>query len=544
MAAGINKVLESLSINLAFAAPAPYGPIAAAGLGGLFGVLDLFGGSGSDPFEKIVDAIRTMISEAVEELEGYMRQLNIEKAEGDVVAFFQWYQLKIAGQTTAPIVQADITLIEGDPAHGVTGILEELETAHSFLSGSLLNNLVSFSTDNYVNPSSSVATRDEDAILSVLMATMTALIAASKLQIRLHAACAAFYAPDDAFGKCQDAAADKAFQVHVEAWAAGIEGLKSLIGDQRGRLPSTLLPTDTFVNGPWWGDFDSTDVYSGPAKCIATTYRQLLRPPLVMPLPWDTTVSIPPPSSFPPFSLSSLGPSGWGAALETLAMWRVLRRIGQIIIKNDYVKSIPGNFNFFQVLDGATQIDLGGADFQFDSAKVHVDSPAGDYSHACAAAASAVDTFLSSQKPGQANATTWFDDIRIVEGWHDGLQQILKMIPPERPGNTAVIHAWSNGPPDSASEWAKADHVCYAFAFRVDNTFPRRTEFGSPIEIRAAGVPRWKPDIHAIPSNPAPGGQTEIWRQFIHGDDRRLPRIVAIVPGSTTQFVDTDLGLD
>jgi hypothetical protein len=540
MATQLNNILQGVSTNLAFALPGPFGAIVGAGITGLWGTVNLFAPSGPSEAEVVIKAIQGMIDGAVKELEGYMRQLNLEKAEGDAATFFEWYSENIAGLSDdALITQADVDLVEKN-------LLPKLEAANSFASGSLLNNLVSLSTDNYVREATILTARDQDEIMSVLMATMTALIAALKLQIRLHALCAAFYAPDPVSGRCENIDADRLFQDHVREWRQALEIFKHVIGPKPAELSDTLYRDD--ASSPWppislhrmnlgWIQPIRADANAGPTRPIDTIWREWVVQKNVN-RNWDIhkPLRLPPPALFDSFDLNAAAVNGRAAALEQLALRRLLRRLSRwaILLELHVIAVFDANPDVEVWLPGRAQVLVSE---KWDDSSATSGIRTGGHVEIWATA------FLADQNFQQKNATTWFTDLGIIDGWRDGLQKILAMEPPARPGNTAVIHAWSDSDkPPADSEWATAEQVRYAFSFRADNTLPERSQWGSPLDVRG----RWKPQLHAIEKNPVSGGKTEIWRQFRepNADAWRLPKIVATIDGTVTQYEDDDPATD
>jgi hypothetical protein len=502
MASGVPGILEGISTNLAFALPSPWGPIGAAGLGGLFGLVDLFGGGGPS-IADLIKAVSDMIQQAVSELEGYMRQLNVEKAQSDAATFFEWYRDNISGQDDTALTDADVATIE-------TTILPKLEEANSFLNGSLLNDLVSMSSDSYVRADTPVDRKD-DAVLSVLLMTMTALIAALKLNIRLHAAIASLCAPVD--GRCQTKDDDEKFQVHTQAWLNATATLTTLIG--------TKAPAD-----PRYWDEIADVRHKDPQLSykLSESIDKVLPQPLG--ITWVTNDFRFPPT-LPTLSISDLlADFGWGGALRELVTHRLLRRLRE----------------FYPV-----DMDEHDAYIFWDNLAKngHGESPRTPRGEAITALRYNFGTQAKMLFDSRTGAETFGSDLDVIDGWGKGLAQIRGLLPPDPQGNTAVVSTWAADPPPTGSRWLTAVQVQYAFSYRSPTNGPSlRNAWGAPFDV----AKQWKPKLRHIQSG-LNGADIEVWRRFAFLDkngeasELGLPEIVAALPAATTEYVDDDPAL-
>jgi len=490
------KLVEGLSNNLSFLLPEPWG----AAVNGISGLMDLFGVGGSG--EDIVKEIGDLIDQAVSELEGYMRQLNIEKADGDAAAFFEWYKQNLHGRDNQPLTDASVNIIE-------TELLPQLVEANSFATGSLLNDLVSFSSDTYVTPDTPM-TRDQDTVLTMLLTTFSALIAALKLSIRLHAAVASFYAPVN--GQCLTADDDEKFQDHTTSWLDKTASLVSLIGNKPADPPH--WPEFLSGIGTNWSATQHDDVineyYSGTRAGGAGCY----------------------PSQLPSFSVgAAAGQLSWAGALRNLIIHRVfrhLRALGFLPYPDDMVMVQDTSDSRGRMYGGPSN-----------------DRPEALYEAVNGLGGMLLIGELLLDQPPFPRGPGYLTDLGIVDGWFAGLQSLVATLPPDAQQNTAVISGWATDSPATNSLWLTAKYVQYAFSYLSPANGPSsRNAWSAETEI--AG--RWKPTLQKIV--PANGdAKIQVWRRFIYPDrhgeigDEGIPKIVATLPGATTEYVDNEPAL-
>lgn len=78
------SIIHSVGSNLAFALPEPWGPFAAAGIAGIFGLL--FGSGPSHTLEEI----QKMIEAGVKEVESFLVAQEFKSVRSDIHSFFDW----------------------------------------------------------------------------------------------------------------------------------------------------------------------------------------------------------------------------------------------------------------------------------------------------------------------------------------------------------------------------------------------------------------------------------------------------------------------
>jgi hypothetical protein len=151
-------------------------------------------------------------------------------------------------------------------------------------------------------------------------------------------------------------------------------------------------------------------------------------------------------------------------------------------------------------------------------------------------------------------------DVRILQGWSEGAQGLLKVRLPEAPVNGCLIPSrtgWQlDPPPPDSSGWSTAIQVRYAFSYQNVNGIGERsawTPYYKVVRSKKDGKPvrGWKPTLHHVPVPPAnpdfpPVTSVIVWRQFTFPStesDREnvgWPRMIEseLDPGTTT-YTDT-----
>jgi len=506
-----NTLARDISVNLSFALPSPWGPVAAAGLTGLF---DLFGGEDAN-------VVAALIQAAVNELESYMRQLDLTSALGDAAAFFNWYAENRPDDVESRLTAAAVTHIE-------TILLPELEKANSYVHGSLAANLATYSNSTFIQADFAfppTVERSTDLALIVLMMTMTALLAALKLQIQLRAGLASYYAPDPVTGTCVSADADGKFQDSMYEWIWAVAQLHQLIGtpDRLSRLTGDHLAQVQagLATGDAVVDFLTADSADTRAAIVKFAGYVPGDPVNMARVGWLGLKARPSGSSF---DLNGLAMEvGWAAGLRLLLERRMVSW-GTAFIAPDFMGG--GGFNVQEL----PEVGLG------------------KYPNQAAAIGPWLDYLKQRMTPhvvADGDNPSYAGDFAITKAWQDGLAKLLTQMPLPAPANALNISAWGADPPAANSQWKTARRVQYALSYTNANGPSQRSAWSAALDVNQ----RWKPALHHIEDNPDSSRKIQIWRQFIfndsHGDPQAfgLPAIVATVSGTTTQYTDSDPAL-
>ncbi len=119
-------------------------------------------------------------------------------------------------------------------------------------------------------------------------------------------------------------------------------------------------------------------------------------------------------------------------------------------------------------------------------------------------------------------------DVRILQGWSEGAQGLLRRRLPEAPVNGCLIPpktGWQlDPPPPDLSGWSTAIQVRYAFSYQNVNGIGERSAWTPYYKVvrskkDAKPVRGWKPTLHHVPVPPAnpdfpPVTSVIVWRQF------------------------------
>ncbi|MFK0165018.1 hypothetical protein [Rhizobium sp. NPDC090279] len=540
------NLVQGVATNLSFALPPPWGPVAAAGLSGLFSVFgSLFGSSGSD-----LKVVGQMIESAVNELKTYMRDLKIEEVDGDVQAFFTWCSQNLpssaggSSDTNNGWSDAVLQHIEND-------LIPKLENADGFMRGTLANDLAQVSVQTIVKANTWVARASDDA-LQVLLADLTAQICALKLRVQLHAQLAAANAPDTINGVCKTLVADGKFQTHLLGTYNATAELARLIN---GNPPAAIDDNEQRLRGLTF------DVVSAEIKKNYTTLPIWIALTTLGRIPEISAEFGSNPASF---SVSDYAATyGWALAIDRLVLHRqVARLLG--LSRVSYYDNRQNNCHFTP--GGAGGCHSTGADgYQFTdsidtsnnyyhdtdrstSGCCNQNSHETEYTQdVCNHFNTLFDKLTKDLTTLSSSGPSFAGDLATTKKWRDGLASILGELPLAAPVNGATVadNGWSTKPP-ADSQWNTAIQVAYAFSFLDGNGPSLRSAWGATVMVNG----QWKPKLRHLPSSPSKAKtQLQIWRQFVFADSNGdptkygLPKIVAMIDNGVSEHVDDDEAL-
>lgn len=540
------NLVQGVATNLSFTLPPPWGPVAAAGLSGLFSVFgSLFGSSTSS-----LEAIGQMLQSAVSELKAYMLDLKMDDVEGDVQSFFTWCNQNLptsAGGTSDTDGGWSDTALDNIERN----LIPKLEGADGFLHGTLANDLSQIASEKFVKANTWIA-RENDGALQILLGNLTALICAYKLRIQLHAQLATANKPDTISGVCKTADADSKFQAHLFGICDATAKLARLIN---GNPPATVDDNEQRLRGLTF------DVVSAEIKKNYTMLPIWIAVSMQGRLP---EISAEFGSDQTPFSLSDYAAIyGWAMAIDRLVLHRqVARLLG--LSRVNYYDNRHNNCHFTP--GGAGGCHSSGADgYQFTDS---ID-PSNNYYHdtdrstsgccdqnsheteytqdVCDHFNTLFDKLTKDLTTLSSTGPSFAGDQATTKKWRDGLASILAELPLDAPANGATIadDGWSTKPP-ADSQWNTAIQVAYAFSFLDGNGPSLRSSWGAPVMVNG----QWKPKLRHLPTSQSKTKpQLQIWRQFVFADKNGdptnygLPKIVATVDNATSEHVDDDEAL-
>jgi hypothetical protein len=535
------NLVQGVATNLSFTLPPPWGPVAAAGLSGLFSVFGgLFGSSNTS-----LQAIGQMLESAVSELKTYMLDLKIDDVEGDVQSFFTWCNQNLptsAGGTSDTDGGWSDTALDNIELN----LIPKLEGADGFLHGTLANDLAQIASEKFVKANTWVA-RENDGALQILLGNLTALICAYKLRIQLHAQLATANRPDTISGMCKTVDADAKFQAHLFGICDATAKLARLIN---GNPPAKIDDNEQRLRGLTF------DVVSAEIKKQDTILPVWIFIPGIYP---DILTEFG--SSQTPFSLSDYAATyGWAMAIDRLILHRQVARLLGLSRVTHY-DNTQNNCHFTP--GGAGGCHATGADgYQFTDS---ID-PSNDYHHDTDHSTSGccnqnsheteysqdvsshlgtlLDKLINDLTTVSSSGSSFAGDLATTKKWRDGLTSILSELPLDAPANGATIadNGWSTKPP-ADSQWNTAIQVSYAFSFLDGNGPSLRSAWGAPVMVSG----QWKPKLRHLPASQSKTNpKLQIWRQFVFADKNGdptsygLPKIVATIDNGISEYVDDD----
>jgi hypothetical protein len=512
------SVAKDVASNLAFALPPPWGPVAAAGLSFIFGVL--FGGGGGQA--ALLDDIKQMLNAVVSEIEGFLTAQQYHEASTDFSLFFNVTCLNAAGTTDTWSLENVRDVVEPllVTLHGNVGAND----------GTLLNRLNQICDPMLLQPAVAID-RELDMPMAVIFSGVTAIVTNYYLIARLSAQMASFYGPG------QVSAEDDKFQKYL--------------GDHR----RAVIDLNTFINGS-----------SGPEQGDTAPETQVANAASVIRAGQDRSV-IPAEFADAGFNVSTPAAQfGWATAMARFVAHRKIARLAQIgpvayyDDRNTFCDSNMGiPYCSTSGTDGYVFTDTHGTPYSYSHAtdrwtsgccnqNDHEQDYRDDVQNQFYGHFDAVLDGLTSSD--ETVTTSYADDMDTIQLWRDRAAKLMASLPPVAVPNTITLAEtdWG-GTADSGSDWEQAISVAYAVAVYSNATqVPSvRNDWSTAFAVKG----RNKPHIRNLPPLADGNYKAEIWRLFSFHTSAKdptaapgVPTIVGIYTDpTTTDWTDADPAL-
>jgi hypothetical protein len=476
--------------TLAFAIPPPEGIVLSAVLG-LFGSLINSGPS-------LIETIQQLLTSAVKALETFFEQENIQRTDSDAQAFFLWLQ------TLSNVPQA-----QPESVANLKSRIQILDSTFAFAQGSLFNNLILLSDEQYVQTQTLVH-READSAVGALFLTITAIVAAQKMIYFHSAAIVSACAPSED-GTFQSSEFEQDYSDFLTR------------GNLAARTISSFYSTGTVDPTP---RISLADV---AASDLSSTFFDSLRS------------AYGPGSALPWTSIAQYAVEyGWAAAMRLLTIYRQMQRV--LCLGGDIgsVSITPGASDFEHswiftdtYTNNSIYVPLTADEIMRSNDQP--DSDSGIYPQRI--------TMIQNIVGGLSVPPGWIDDLSVCDNWVSNSSELVQKSPKDAPPMSMIVSTWGGNPNIDNSQWTTALKVQYKVAYLSDNGVGVSSAWGAPITV--AG--QWEPNFQDLPSST----DTQliailIYRQFIFEDVNHdpdnfgVPKLVATLPLSAATWTDTD----